>query len=112
MSNKKARLKKHLEPTELLLESETWPTSLIWPAAIDIRLERLLDAHRSATTFRLARSDMVAALIFKAPMDGSQLEQIVKEYRQSTVGKALPGETNSEGLIVLPQRRPGRSGAS
>jgi hypothetical protein len=112
MANKQARRQRNLDPTELLRDSEAWPTSLTWPAAIDKRLETLRDAYERQMGFRPSRGDVVAALVFNAPSDAKALVKLVTEYKTGTVGHALPGHANTEGVIPLPERHPGRSKTS
>ena len=54
----------------------------VLPEPIDARLEQLLEQAREEGN-RVSRSDIVATLIWHAPVDGDALGVMVRQYRRS-----------------------------
>lgn len=63
----------------------------VMPAPVDERLERLVE-HTRAQGNRVSRSDIVAALIWHAPLDGDALGVMVRQYRRGAQS-AIPPTT-------------------
>lgn len=66
---------------ELLKDSAKRTTSVQWPDAIDARLEVLI-ALAAASGEQVSRSQLLAALVAGAPMDGGKLGDAVRAYRR------------------------------
>lgn len=81
------------------------------PLAVHHRLDLLADL---AADVNASRAELIAMLISEAALDGPALEQRVLGYRKKTVGDVVPqqavtpGEDDSENVIELPLRAPGR----
>jgi hypothetical protein len=106
MSRKRPR---EIDVTEPLRDSEKWGSSVQWPAAIDMRLDGLVDLARDAGD-SLSRGELLGALVLSAPTDGNELSRLLRIYRTSPAGAALirrPGEPDPK-VIVLAERKPGR----
>jgi hypothetical protein len=85
------------------------------PAVISHRLDQLvqlLEADELDSTGRTfkqrttTRKELVSALIFHAPSDCDELEQILERYRAGTTGDAVIPRRSS-GRIRLPGQPPG-----
>lgn len=59
----------------------------VLPVLVDERLERLLERARAEGN-RVSRSDIVAALIWQAPLDGDGLGVMVRQYRREAQNAA------------------------
>ena len=63
----------------------------VLPEPIDARLEQLLEQAREEGN-RVSRSDIVATLIWHAPVDGDALGVMVRQYRRSLrTAEGAPG---------------------
>jgi hypothetical protein len=96
-----------------LRRCERWPTNVVWPAPIDMRLSALVRlAVEAGEQDSLTRSELIAALVFVAPADGAQLHEILLKYRRAKAADARVGGKQAaarEGnVIVLEDRKPGR----
>lgn len=80
-------------------------SSVYWPAPIDHRLNQLVDLARDSGE-KLSKADVLGALVSQATTDGEMLGALVRGYRRSTVGEVVL-RAESEGVIVLDERRPG-----
>jgi len=106
MSKKRPR---EIDASEPLRDSEKWGSSIQWPAAIDMRLDGLVNLARDAGD-SLSRAELLGALVFHAPTDGEDLSRLLRAYRTASVGAALiqgSGEPDPK-VIVLAERKPGR----
>ena len=72
----------------------------VLPDAVDDHLEGLQGAAREEGN-RVSRSDIVATLIWLAPMDGDALGVMVREYR-----RALRGTPSVSAIQYPPGPRP------
>lgn len=61
----------------------------VLPAPVDERLEQLLERTRAEGN-RVSRSDIVAALIWHAPLDGDALGVVVRQYRREAQTATSP----------------------
>jgi len=96
----------------LLRDSDTWSTSMHWPAPLHRRLDDLVDlAVAAGEPTALSRAELVAALIFSAPEIGDQLREMLRRFRVAKVLETVVGRdslaTDSK-VITLASRRPGR----
>lgn len=74
-------------------------TSVQWPAVVDARLDELLDACIRAGE-NTSRSQILAALVCDARLDGDGLGVVIRNYRRMSVDEFTPGSPQ--------QRKPGR----
>ena len=81
-------------------------TNVRWPAPVDQRLNELLD-RLTAAGGEATRSQLLAALVAKAPASGADLANLLAEYKRTTAGKLV---LQPRGQIVMQRRRPGRRG--
>jgi hypothetical protein len=97
---------------EIVRHCEKWPTNIMWPAPIDMRLSSLVDlAVEAGEPDALSRSELLAALVLAAPADGEKLESLLRAYRKAKVGQAAirkNDESPGTNVITLEGRRPGR----
>lgn len=62
-------------------------TSVQWPDAVDARLNYLVNmANKKGGN--VSRSQILAALVTEAPLDGSIIGEKVREYRESVLAKS------------------------
>jgi len=96
--------------SEVIRECEKWPTNIIWPAPIDVRLNALVDrAIQAGEPDTLSRSELLAALVLAAPSEGEELTTILRTYRKAKVAQCMTaGSTSNGNVITLEARRPGR----
>jgi DNA-binding response OmpR family regulator len=66
---------------DLLVDSAKRMTSVKWPDPVDDRLEVLL-ALLKAEGEQVSRSQLLAALVARAPLDGGALAETVRTYRR------------------------------
>lgn len=95
-----------------LRETETWSTSMLWPAPVHRRLDGLVkcavDAGEGSS---LSRAELVAALICGASEDGKQLRNTLERFRLAKVRDVVlerDGLGADATVITLESRRPGR----
>jgi hypothetical protein len=81
-------------------------TNVRWPAPVDQRLNELLDRLAEAGS-DATRSQLLAALVAQAPTSGTDLANLLAEYKRTTAGELV---LQPRGQIVIPRRRPGRRG--
>jgi hypothetical protein len=94
---------------ELVRYSETRKTLVHWPKLVDERLNMLLALAEHAGE-QTSRSQILAALVYEATMDGEGLGVIVRNYRRLPVDQLeqeLASLTSASG-----RPRPGRPRAS
>jgi hypothetical protein len=99
--------------SDVLRHCERWPTNIVWPAPIDMRLSALVQlAIAAGEQDSLTRSELLAALVLSAPADGERLREMLLHYRKAraadarTAGKRTA--TRDGNVIVLEERKPGR----
>lgn len=80
-------------------------TNIRWPAPVDLHLNELVDELEAATAGVITRSQLLAALVARAPNSGPDLEQMMRDYRNLTAGDVV---LHAAGGIEHPVRRPGR----
>jgi hypothetical protein len=97
---------------ESIRHCERWPTNIMWPAPIDMRLSSLVDlAVEAGEQDTLSRSELLAALVLAAPADGDKLASLLRAYRKANVGQSAVrknDESPGTNVIRLEARRPGR----
>lgn len=106
--NKEAREdRSSLDPADQVRKSEYWPTSLRWPAVVDVRLKRLVELANEAGG-NVHRADVLGALVADAKLDGGAIRDLVTSYWTRTVGELHPDLERPDGVIPLQGRTPGR----
>ncbi|MFO0617215.1 MAG: hypothetical protein U0414_31755 [Polyangiaceae bacterium] len=105
------RKPRRIDASERLRDSERWPTSIIWPAAIDERLGALVDLaiEDGGEAERMSRAELLAALVLAAPAEGEALSDLLRRFRRAKVADAVvkrPGDPSTK-VIMLRDRRPG-----
>lgn len=80
-------------------------TNVLWPAPVDKRLDELVKKIGAVSAGDISRSRLLAALVADAPDGGSDLDDLVRQYRTLTAGAVLRQET---GTIEFRERKPGR----
>lgn len=99
---------REISHTEVVRQCEKWPTSIVWPAPIDVRLSGLVDlAVDAGEQDTLSRSELLAALVLAAPADGQQLADLLRAYRKARVARSVIHRSEAD-VITLEGRRPGR----
>ena len=98
------------DPSEIERDSqiESCPvvqTSVSWPAPVDQRLNELLEEFIAVSAGDISRSKLLAAIVAATPSTGSELQQLVRRYRELTAGDVVLQEA---GPITLQTRQPGR----
>lgn len=94
---------------ELVRYSDTRKTLVHWPKLVDERLNMLLALAEHAGE-QTSRSQILAALVCEATVDGEGLGVMVRNYRRLPVAQL---EQQLADLTPAPQRsRPGRPRAS
>lgn len=83
--------------------SKTRTTSVLWPEAVDDRLE-LLHHLASEAGEQASRAQILAALVANAPLDGEGIGVMVRSYRRRHLGEFV-AET---GPMPERRRRPGK----
>jgi hypothetical protein len=92
--------------TTLLIKTQRDQISLELPRPIIERLDEVLKrALTDAGHGQVPRHLLVGALLFSAAADGDVLYDLIKAYRNATVGDALPATAE---VLDLPRRRVGR----
>lgn len=94
----------------LARDTERSGTSFVLPAAIHERLDWLVDAAiRAGEDRRLARTEVIAALVATAPHEGGALREALEMYRTATVADLLvaPHADVGDNVVALNARRPG-----
>jgi hypothetical protein len=99
--------------SDILRHCERWPTNVVWPAPIDMRLSALVQlAIDAGEQDSLSRSELIAALVLAAPADGARLHETLLAYRTAKAADARIGGkrtvTRDPNVIVLEERKPGR----
>lgn len=89
---------------ELLKNSQKRTTSVQWPEAVDDRLEALLGLAVAAGE-RVSRAELLAMLVAEAPLNGRQIGERVRAYRQLLPDEFSQTTTQVGELPVV--RRPG-----
>jgi hypothetical protein len=97
----------HLNPKELVSESEGKATSMSLPHALHHRLDRLAELAKPART---SRGEIIAMLIADAPEDRKTLVQMLLDYRDLTIEEVLAQEERLTGDqdVVVQLRSAGR----
>lgn len=80
-------------------------TSVSWPAPVDQRLNELLEKFIAVSAGDISRSKLLAAIVAATPSTGSELQKLVRRYRELTAGDVVLQEV---GPITRGPRRPGR----
>jgi hypothetical protein len=93
-----------LQLADSIIDCPSHGTSMNLPIAALRRLDAMAVEARFA---RASRNELLAALIAAAPVDGAQLDDLLRSYRRLTIAQVLP-ETSSGDSVVVPIRRPGR----
>ena len=92
---------------------ESWrkvQTNILWPAPVDERLNELVAELEEVSAGDFSRSRLLAVLVALAPSEGSDLEGMVKKYRQLTareIGFQAPEQLEQN--VRMPGRRARRS---
>lgn len=106
------RRPREIPHAEVIRQCEKWPTSIMWPAPIDVRLSGLVDlAVEAGEQDTLSRSELLAALVLAAPADGEKLASLLRAYRKAKVGQSVVRRHDASldaTVITLEERRPGR----
>ena len=98
------------DPSEIERDShiESCPevqTSVSWPAPVDQRLNELREEFIAVSAGEISRSKLLAAIVADTPSTGSELQQMVRRYRELTAGDVV---LQQAGPITRGPRRPGR----
>lgn len=87
-----------------LLQCPYVQTNVRWPVPIDQRLNELLALLNAAGTDS-TRSQLLAALVARAPARLDDLQRLLQDYSEKSAGAVV---LQSRGSIEVPARRPGR----
>lgn len=79
-------------------------TSIWWPVPVDQRLDELRELVVKGG-FDVSRSQLLAALVTRAPARAPQLENLVREYKKKKAGNIV---LQPKGPIREQERKPGR----
>jgi hypothetical protein len=79
-------------------------TNVRWPLPVDQRLNELVSLLGNAGT-PVTRSQLVAALVARAPAAASELQELVVRYKRQSAGSVV---LQTRGDIMPAKRRPGR----
>jgi hypothetical protein len=81
-------------------------TNIALKRPIEVRLLHLLELLDVEAHERTSRRELVAALIYRAPLSGRKLAAFIRQYRRATARDALPPTSGSASMTQL-CRRPG-----
>ena len=90
---------------DLAVRTALRKTTVSWTAAVDHRLDQLVE--RAAGTAP-ERSDLLAALVAAAPADGEKLDRMVSQWRKRRVRQVVLDVPAEAREVSLPQHGPGR----
>jgi hypothetical protein len=91
-----------------LVEQRERHLGVLVPIPLSERVDALAELLYDEGYGRVARKEVVAALLFAATEDAHELASLLAQYRRARVRDVLLGEsTDLENVVSFPQRRPG-----
>jgi hypothetical protein len=94
------------EPEARLRELKEKNAAVLWPLAIDLRLEQLKERVESAGE-NTSRKELAAAILLAAPEDPTKLAKLLKRYRLARARDAHVGPVAADNVISMERRKPG-----
>jgi hypothetical protein len=104
MASNKSR---KFDPQGRLVEQRECNLAVLVPVPVSERVEALTEALDRDGHGRVARKELVGALLFGATTDTGELAELLRRYRTARVRDALVGDAPSGKVISFPQRAPG-----
>jgi hypothetical protein len=95
------------DPQGRLVDQRESNLGVLVPLPISERLEALTEALDRAGHGRVARKELVGALLLAATQDTAELAELLRRYRVAKVRNAVVGQVPPGRLITFPQRAPG-----
>jgi hypothetical protein len=92
-------------PDQLARNAHRRKATVIWSAAVDRRLDQLVERAR---TTEPDRSDLLAALVAAAPEDSRKLDKLVAAWRERKVREVVLNVADDAAAVQLPRHGPGR----
>ena len=89
-----------------LVEGEETGAAVDWPVALHHRVDQLVELAESIGE-RTSRKELVAAVVFAAPQDGTVLSDLLRSYRTALTRDALLNVPSDENVVELRRRGPG-----
>ena len=95
------------DPQGRLIEQRECNLAVLAPIPVSERIDALTEALDRDGYGRIARKELVSALLFGATSDTAQLNELLRRYRTAKVRDAVVGDVPSGRVISFPQRAPG-----
>ena len=95
-----------IDPTWELRNCPDVQIGVSLPVPLNARLDDLV-ARAIAAGESTSRKELLAALVFEAPVDGDDLSAAIRRYRKATAMDAVPEGTPPQTILDRPMRRPG-----
>ncbi|HWK20560.1 MAG TPA: hypothetical protein VNR37_07325 [Microbacteriaceae bacterium] len=95
-----------VDPNDLLRRSADRQVSFRIPAALDQRLDALLERAITAGE-NTTRRELLSALVLAADQTGDELSRLLREYRTARVTQALLDQVTDGNVIELRRHKPG-----
>lgn len=104
MASNKSR---KFDPQARLADQRECNLAVLVPVPVSERVDALAEALDRGGHGRVARKELVGALLFAATTDAAELAGVLRRYRTAKVRDALVGDAPSGRVISFPQRAPG-----
>lgn len=97
----------HVNPHQKAHRTVAKPVAVTWPLPIDRRLDQLVERANEAGA-GTSRTELLAAIVAGATVNGHELLQLVVQWRRFSVGDVVLDVDGEADVVYLPRYRPGR----
>lgn len=104
MASNKSRT---FDPQGRLVEQRECNLAVLVPVPVSERVEALAEALDRGGYGRVARKELVGALLFAATANTAELADLLRQYRTAKVRDAIVGGVPEGRVLRFPERAPG-----